>query len=70
MLSEVCQFLIALEGLSIHKQLLRKDGIDKVIASIDLGTNIIDDHIWNRKKVRFRVQKIGDTSVIFFGRRR
>ena len=27
---------------------------------------IIDDHNWNRKKVRFCVQKIGDVSVLYY----
>ena len=35
-------------------------------ASIECGRSVIDDHNWNRKKVRFCVQKIGDVSVLYY----
>ena len=40
--------------------------MDELIVSIDSGRNVIDDHNWNRKKVRFCVQKIGDVSVLYY----
>ena len=43
-------------------------GIDEFIASIETGTNKVDDHNWNRKKIRFCVQKLGDVSVLYYYR--
>ena len=50
----------------IFKQLLGREGMDEMIVSIESGRNVIDDHKWNRKKVRFCVQKIGDVSVLYY----
>ena len=42
--------------------------MDELIVSIDSGRNVIDDHNWNRKKVRFCVENIGDVSVSIYYR--
>ena len=40
--------------------------MDELIVSIESGRNVIDDHNWNRKKLRFCVQKIEDASVLYY----
>ena len=59
-------FYSELESHVIFKQLLGREGMNELIVSIDSGRNVIDDHNWNRKKVRFCVQKIGDVSVLYY----
>ena len=59
-------FYSSLKEHVIFKQLLGREGIDEMIVSIESGRNVIDDHNWNRKKVRFCVQKIGDVSVLYY----
>ena len=56
-------FYCLLKNHVIFKQLLRREGIDEMRASIESGRSVIGDHNWSRKKVRFCVQKIGDVSV-------
>ena len=64
-------FYFELKSHVIFKQLLGGEGMDELIVSIDSGRNVIDDHNWNRKKVRFCVENIGDVSVLYtIGRRR
>ena len=62
--SDFEQFYLSLQGLSIYMQLLVREGIDEVIASIDTSADTIGDRNWNKKKVRFCVQKSGEVSVI------
>ena len=59
-------FYSDLKSHVIFKQLLGGEGMSELIMSIDSGRNVIDDHNWNRKKVRFCVQKIGDVSVLYY----
>ena len=59
-------FYSSLKEHVIFKQLFGREGIDEMIVSIESGRNVIDDHNWNRKKVRFCVQKIGDVSVLYY----
>ena len=59
-------FYCLLKNHVIFKQLLRREGIDEMRASIESGRSVIGDHNWSRKKVRFCVQKIGDVSVLYY----
>ena len=59
-------FYCVLKNPVIFKQLLGREGIDEMRASIESGRSVIGDHNWNRKKVRFCVQKIGDVSMLYY----
>ena len=59
-------FYFGLKSHVIFKQLLGGEGMDELIVSIDSGRNVIDDHNWNRKKVRFCVENIGDVSASIY----
>ena len=57
-------FYCVLKNHVIFKQLFGREGTDEM--SIESGRSVIDDHNWNRKKVRFCIQKIGDVSVLYY----